>query len=152
MEKNDENSNTTLSLWNLHLGVQQMIWGCTEKMWHGSRETQEGLRLFSAFSATALLSSSLVFPYKVHEQMIYSRGYFNHRTLLDEPGWVPASSHNAYPKKKKKMIWSEFMKRRKMRAKNRGERRGEVRKGQKLCHEKKVEERDKKAASNWVAA
>lgn len=40
------------------------------------------------------------------------------------------------------------MKRRKMRAKNRGERRGEVRKGQKLCHEKKVEERDKKAASN----
>lgn len=102
MEKNDENSNTTLSLWNLHLGVQQMIWGCTEKMWHGSRETQEGLRLFSAFSATALLSSSLVFPYKVHEQMIYSRGYFNHRTLLDEPGWVPASSHNAYPKKKKK--------------------------------------------------
>lgn len=102
MEKNDENSNTTLSLWNLHLGVQQMIWGCTEKMWHGSRETQEGLRLFSAFSATALLSSSLVFPYKVHEQMIYSRGYFNHRTLIDEPGWVPASSHNAYPKKKKK--------------------------------------------------
>lgn len=103
-----------------------------------SRDTQQTLHLFSSLSATPpTVFFFIVFPYKVHKWMIYSRGYFNNtrtharththmHTYISAVGFLPHLTLYEL-----KWFWSDLWKGGKW--ENRGDERRAEKLGMRVC-------------------